>query len=260
MFPHDYQIRNRFAIYVTDCDIHTTRCIDGQEVLTIQPAHYMISTLNTDAAPLQNRTIPLDTSEQYVTSIPQEFRHMRSNILRTSTENLVMPPHTLQDHLIPAHQSPRSLHTPSSSGTGVSHRSQYLSLTHGSQYSSLTRTIDNIALDNPVDLSANGDNIETDRVLIQKSPSDTSSTVPAIATDKEDSTVPSADQGLTLQIQPSLAGTSNQVLPGTHHFHQHQIQKQRFITIHPFASWTRSVSFQAPTMFADTTSAVPDFA
>ena len=138
MFSCDYQIRNRFAIYVTDCDIHTTRCIDGQEVLTIQPAHYMVSTLDTNAAPLQNRTIPLDTSEQYVTSVPQEFRHMRSNILRTSMENLVMPPHTQQDYLILAHQSPRSLHTLSSCGTGVSHGSPYLSLTHGSQYSSLT--------------------------------------------------------------------------------------------------------------------------
>ena len=213
MFPRDYQIRNRFAIYVTDCDIHTTRRIDGQEVLTIQPAHYMISTLNTDAAPLQNRTIPLDTSEQYVTSVPQEFRHMRSNILRTSTENLVMPAHTLQDQIIPAHQSPRSLHTPSSSSMGVSHGSPYSSLTHGSQYSSLTQTMDNIVLHNPVDLSANGDNIETGRFLMQKSPSDTSNTVPAIATDEEDSTVPSADQGLTLRIQPSSAGTSNQGSP-----------------------------------------------
>ena len=132
MFPLDYQIRNRFAIYVTDCDIHTSMRIDGQEVLTIQPAHYMISTLNTDAAPLQNRTIPLDTSEQYVTSDPQEFRHMRSNILRTSTENLVMPSHTQQDNLIAAHQSQWSLHTPSSWGI------PYLSLSHGSQYSSPT--------------------------------------------------------------------------------------------------------------------------
>ena len=132
MFLHDYQIRNRFAIYVTDCDIHTSMRIDGQEVLTIQPAHCMISTLNTDAAPLQNRIIPLDTSEQYVTSVPQEFRHMRSNILRTSTESLVMPSHTQQDHLIVAHQSQRSLHTLSSCGTGVSHAPPYSSLSHGS--------------------------------------------------------------------------------------------------------------------------------
>ena len=214
MFPHNCQIRNRFAIYVTDCDIHTTMCIGGQEVLTIQPAHYMISTLNTDAAPLQNRTIPLDTSEQYVTSVPQEFRHMRSNILRTSTENLVMPSNTQQDHLIPVHQSPRSLHTPSSCGTGVSHGSPYSSLSHGSQYSSLTRTIDNSAIDNPMDLSGNGDNVETDRFsIIQKSPSDTSNTVPVIATEEEDSTVPSADQGLTQHIQLSAAGTSNQGSP-----------------------------------------------
>ena len=214
MFPHDYQIRNRFAIYVTDCDIHTTMHIDGEEVLTIQPAHYMISTLNTDAAPLQNRTIPLDTSEQYVTSVPQEFRHMRSNILRASTENLVMPSHTQQDHLIAAHQCPRNLHTPSSCGTGVSHGSPYSSSSHGSQYSSPTRTIDNSAIDNPMDLSGNGDNFETDRFsIIQKSPSDTSNIVQAIATEERDSTVPSADQGLTQHIQLSAAGTSNQGSP-----------------------------------------------
>ena len=65
-----------------------------------------------------------------------------------------------------------------------------------------------------MDLSVNGDNVETDRFsIIQKSPSDTSNIVPAIATDEEVSTVPSADQGLTQHIQPSSAGISNQGSP-----------------------------------------------
>ena len=37
--------------------------------------------------------------------------------------------------------------------------------------------------------------------------------MPAIATEEEDSTVPSADQGLIQHIQPSQAGTSNQGSP-----------------------------------------------
>ena len=65
-----------------------------------------------------------------------------------------------------------------------------------------------------MDLSRNVDNVETDRFsIIQKSPSDTSNTVPAIATEEGDSTVPSADQGLTQHIQLSAGGTSNQGSP-----------------------------------------------
>ena len=64
--------------------------------------------------------------------------------------------------LLPTHQTQRNWHTPSQSGTRT-----------------LAQSVDNIAIDEPVDLSINADNVEpsigleTERLsMVQKSPSE----------------------------------------------------------------------------------------
>ena len=92
----------------------------GQEVLTILPAHYMVLTLNRQPAPMQDRTIPLDSAEQqFITSVPDENSQARSNILCASEENLVLNPNTLYDRLLPAHLNYRSHVTPLPSGAST---------------------------------------------------------------------------------------------------------------------------------------------
>ena len=61
----------------------------------------MVSTLNRQAAPMQGRTIPLDSAEQqFIISVPDENSQARSNILCVSEENLVMNPKRLYDKTI----------------------------------------------------------------------------------------------------------------------------------------------------------------
>ena len=179
MFPREYQVWTRVTIHITDCDIHTSRHSDGTETMTIQPTHYMVSTLDTSTVPLKDKNISLDNSEEHITSIPEDFMNARSHILRASSEHLVMN----TNHLMPAHQTKKNWDT--------------------SQFTSLTQSVDKIVIEEPVDLSLNGDKV-------QQSPSDSLTTVPAIAADKEMPTVPYADQGSTQHIGPSPAGTSNQ--------------------------------------------------
>ena len=186
MFPRDYQIRTRVTIHITDCDVHTSRHSDGTETMTIQPAHYMVSTLDTNTVPLKDKNISLDNSEEHITSIPEDFMNARSHILRASNEHLVMN----TTHLIPAHQTKKNWDT--------------------SQFTSLTKSVDKILIEEPVDLSLNGDKVESLPTMVEQSTSDSLTTVPAIAADKEMPTVPSADQGSTQHIGPSPAGTSNQ--------------------------------------------------
>ena len=100
MFPHEYQIRRKIVLHLTDCDIHTARTNEeGTEVLVIQPSEYMKSTLSRDAVPMQNSNIGLEKSDQYVTSV--DLSHMRSNVTHVSEEQLVTPSTSKHDPVLP---------------------------------------------------------------------------------------------------------------------------------------------------------------
>ena len=104
MFPHEYQIRRKIVLHVTDCDIHTARSNEeGTEVLVIQPNKYMKSTLSRHDDPIQNSNIGLENSDQYVTSV--DLSHMRSNVTNVSEEQLVTPSGT-HDPVLPCANSP----------------------------------------------------------------------------------------------------------------------------------------------------------